>query len=320
MPERGGAGMRRHLRAVALAAALWAGGWQEVCGQRDDSGTRNDRVLFSIASVSTLKEEIGAQAPDVPYSNDTRLPNATVIKVLDTDTNPTPTGQALAPWHGPVMEARSRIGVGQQTIDEAGQRIFTLHRNDDGQSTLESVDLITGGERHSTTIPFFPATGLGYYAQAGYDGLIVTVRQRCSGDLRWCRARDGVLEGCAAADQSNSALEMSCAGVIPSDPPSYGNTYADACAAVNGCVHSPGTAPIEDHGLSAVAFHPTTGDIAAEVDLPDDVTRVQSGLSAMDESEGNFYIAVLRTDSPPAVFPIQATSRGTMNCARHRHR
>ena len=297
-------GMQRHLRIAALSLALFAGGWEEVCGQRDDSGTRNDRVLFSIASVSTLKDRIGAGAPDVPYSNDSRLPNASVVKVLDTDTNPTPTGQALAPWHGPLMQANSQIGVGMQTMDEAGQRIFTLRRRDDGESVVESLDLITGGERNSAVIPFFPVTGMGFYRQGSHDGLIVTLQQRCGvADSRWCRARAGILETCSSQDPANAALEQTCNNVIPASPPAYGNGYATACGNRNGCVHSPGTDPVLDHGLSASAFDPITGVVKAEIDLPTDVVRVQSGLSAIDEMEGNFYVVVLRTNSPPAVFP-----------------
>lgn len=301
--------MQRHLRIAALAAALFAGGWEEVCGQRDDSGTRNDRVLFSVASVSTLKDGIGAARPDIPYSNDARLPNASVIKVLDTDTNPTPTGQALAPWHGPLMQANSLVGVGMQTMDEDGQRIFTLRRKEDGTSVVESLDLITGGERNSAEIPFFPISGMSFYKQAPHDGLIVTLQQRCgAADGRWCRARVGVLETCKSLTPANVAAEGVCnrrvpgAHQTPATPPSYGNTYAAACAVGGSCVHSAGIDPILDHGLSAAAFDPITGVVKAEVDLPTDVVRVQSGLSAMDEMEGKFYVVVLRTTERPAIF------------------
>ena len=98
-----------------------------------------------------------------------------------------------------------------------------------------------------------------------------------------------------ATGQVGSALVQLCEAEVPSG--SVGTDNEDACNAVNGCIYRPGS-PGSDHGLDAVVFHPTTGEIVATVDLPSNVTRVQSGLVTMDLQQGHFYFAALRTAAP----------------------
>ena len=75
-------------------------------------------------------------------------------------------------------------------------------------ATLRGVDLISGADRFETTIPFFPVTGIAYYAQEGFDGLIITVRQTCT--RRFCREVEPIAEQCVANDPSNAALVQLC--------------------------------------------------------------------------------------------------------------
>ena len=357
----GGCGGLPRLGAL-LGALLWAGLGTPAGGQH-----ANDRVVFSFTSSATLKGSIAGA--DRPYSNDSRLPNASVVTLVETDTAGSST---LAPWHGPLMEKASRVALGSRAIDEVGQRVFTLDRTEgsctgtatvvpasctgiatdtsktcdldastDGSAacpagctdtaaytpvcdleastnsavqrcpagcqysnvpgaTLRGVDLISGADRFETTIPFFPVTGIAYYAQEGFDGLIITVRQTCT--RRFCREVEPIAEQCVANDPSNAALVQLCEAEVPSG--SVGTDNEDACNAVNNCIYRPGS-PGSDHGLDAVVFHPTTGEIVATVDLPSNVTRVQSGLVTIDLQQGHFYFAALRTSAPAGAPPFR---------------
>ena len=62
-----------------LGALLWAGLGTPAGGQH-----ANDRVVFSFTSSATLKDSIAGA--DRPYSNDSRLPNASVVTLVETDT------------------------------------------------------------------------------------------------------------------------------------------------------------------------------------------------------------------------------------------
>ena len=62
-----------------LGALLWAGLGTPAGGQH-----ANDRVVFSFTSSATLKGSIAGA--DRPYSNDSRLPNASVVTLVETDT------------------------------------------------------------------------------------------------------------------------------------------------------------------------------------------------------------------------------------------
>ena len=74
----GGCGGLPRLGAL-LGALLWAGLGTPAGGQH-----ANDRVVFSFTSSATLKGSIAGA--DRPYSNDSRLPNASVVTLVETDT------------------------------------------------------------------------------------------------------------------------------------------------------------------------------------------------------------------------------------------
>jgi hypothetical protein len=204
-PLPGGVGVTG--RALSLWLALCACGVTEVQPQHQHV---NDRLLFGLTSTDSYRAGIGAAYPPQPFNftgrpNEARFANATVLQVIESNTGVAAT---TAPWKGPLLGSRSRLQVGCRAVDHETERLYTVAGGGvrlRDNATLISAHLISGGERTSHALPFFPVSPIGYH-----DGYIIALKQNCHvtvGGNRWCRTVVRDVYNCGECDITTSALQ-----------------------------------------------------------------------------------------------------------------
>lgn len=148
------------LLGLLLAAASEVGVFRGFGPNVAEAQADQERVLLALSSQGFYRDKIAAELR--PYSNGTRLPNATSVTVTEAST-----GQSslIAPWTGPLVAATERLKLGAFTIDEEKKMVYavTQDQDDKNRSYLVSQDFVTGEERSRVPLTFSPITSIAYY-------------------------------------------------------------------------------------------------------------------------------------------------------------